>query len=115
MKLTTRQRDALGHISENCRKAAELAAELTQERLLEDWRASYALIRCVEIIGEAVGRLGGEFEAAYPQTPWRLAAGMRNHLIHGYDNVDETILWRTVTEKLPLLLTQVENILAEPE
>ena len=40
---------------------------------------------------------------------------MRNRLIHGYDNVDETILWRTVTEKLPLLLTQVENILAEPE
>ena len=82
---------------------------------MADWRARYALVRCVEIIGEAGSRLGREFEEAHPQTPWRLAAGMRNRLIHGYDNVDEIILWRTVTERLPLLLTQVENILAEPE
>ena len=115
MKLTTRQKDALVHIAENCRKAVELPAELTQEKLVLDWRARYALIRCVEVVGEAVSWLGGEFETAHPQIPWRQIAGMRNRLIHGYDNVDEAILWRTVTDKLPSLLTQVENILAEPE
>ncbi len=113
MMLTTRQRDALGHIAENCRKALEFASELTPERLAADWTAQYALVRCVEIVGEAVNRLGTDFEAAYPQTPWRQIAGMRNHLVHGYDRVDDRILWRTVTKRLPTLLTQVEIILAE--
>ena len=115
MKLTTRRRDALGHITEHCRKAAELAAELTQERFTADWRTRYALTLCVQIVGEASTRLGGEFQAAYPQIPWRQIIGIRHHLVHGYDTVDEITLWQTITEDLPLLLTQVENILAEPE
>ena len=78
-----------------------------------DWRARYSVMQCIQIIGEAVSRLGADFEAAYPIIPWRQISGMRNRLVHGYDNVSEVVLWQTLTEHLPRLLTQVESLLAE--
>ena len=113
MKLTIRQKDALGHIADHCRKAAELSAEISLEQVVADWRKRYLLLQCVQIVGEAAKRLGADFEAAYPFIAWRQIFGMRNRLVHEYDEVDSTVLWQTATEKLPTLLTQVENILAE--
>ena len=112
MNLTTRQKDALGHIAENCRKAAEISVDLTRERFAADWRTRYVLIHCVQIVGEAASRMGTEFHSAHPEIPWGRILGMRNRLVHGYDDVNEDLFWLTVTDDLPVLLTQVENILA---
>ncbi len=112
MKLSTRQADALGHIQDHCSKAAELAERVgTQSTLEEDWQTQYALVRCVEIIGEAAGRLGPQFQAEHTEIPWRQLSGMRNRLIHHYDLVNVGILWQTVTEDIPLVLQTVEAIL----
>lgn len=112
MRLSQLQIDALGHIVDHCRKAGELAGRFaTPESLAADWEAQYALIRCVEVIGEASTRLGPQFHGEYPEVPWRLITGMRNRLIHGYDQVEMDLLWETATRDLPVLLPAVEAML----
>ena len=109
MRLNPRQTDALGHIVDHCRKVGELVSRFpTPESLAADWEASYALIRCVEVIGEASTRLGPQFHGEHPEVPWRLVTGMRNRLIHGYDQVELDLLWETATQDLPVLLPAVE-------
>ena len=93
MNLSQCQLDALQHIADNCRKAAELAGRFGTSELLDaDWAARYALTRCVEIIGEAATRLGPQFHAEHLEVPWRLIVGMRNRLVHGYDEVNTATL-----------------------
>ena len=74
---------------------------LKQERMLE-----LALIRLVEIVGEAAGRVSRSGQAKVPDIPWREVIGMRNRLIHGYDSVDLNILWDTVELDFPPLIAQ---------
>lgn len=64
----------------------------------------FALVRAVEIVGEAAARLSHDARAAMPNIPWSLIVGMRNRLVHAYFDVDRDILWTTVTEALPALL-----------
>ncbi len=112
MKLSQRQTDALGHIVDHCRKASELAGRVGTKELLEsNWEAQYAMIRCVEVIGEASTRLGPQFHGEHPEVPWRLITGMRNRLIHGYDEVNVGLLWETATLDAPAMLSAVESIL----
>ena len=113
MKLTGRQTDALSHIADYARKAVEMSAETTLDQFAAHWRLRLAILKIVEIIGEAARRLGLEFEAAHPEILWRKIQGMRNRLVHGYDEVIDAVVWQTVTEDLPALLLQVEKILAE--
>ena len=110
MSLSQRQLDALQHIADHCRKTAELVERLgTREPLEQNREARYALIRCVEIIGEAATRLGPPFHAEHAEVPWRLVVGMRNRLVHGYEEVNATTLWRTATQNLPELLRWIET------
>ena len=111
MNLSQRQLDALGHIVDHCRKAAELVSQLQSLDGLEaDWKAGYALMRCVEVIGEAATRLGPQFHTEHPEVPWRLVVGMRNQLVHGYDKVDNATLWQTASEDLPELSRQIVQV-----
>ena len=112
MSLSPRQTDALGHIVDHCRKASALVGRFaTRESLEGDWEAQYALIRCVEVLGEASTRLGPQFHGEHPEVPWRLITGMRNRLVHGYDQVEMGLLWETATQDLPVLLSAVEAML----
>jgi len=67
-------------------------ADLNSNRML-----NLALVRLLEILGEAAGRVPSEDQAKYPQIPWPQLIGLRNRLIHGYDQVDFDILWQIVT------------------
>lgn len=74
-----------------------------------------ALERSIEIIGEAASRVTSETQQAAPQIPWPAVVGMRNILIHGYFKVEKDTLWRTASENIPELASQLEAILsAEP-
>ena len=86
--------------------AGKTPDDLGRERMFE-----LALVRLVEIIGEAASRVSQAGQAKYPEIPWREVIGMRNRLIHGYDSVDLNVLWDTVELDLPPLITQLENIL----
>lgn len=79
-------------------------ADLAAERMLE-----LALIRLVEIVGEAASRVSLEGKQQLPSIPWREVIDMRNRLIHGYDSVDLAVLWDTIEIDLPSLLSELEK------
>lgn len=68
-----------------------------------------AIIRQLEIVGEAASRVDEGTRNATPDVPWADIIGMRNRLIHGYYVVDDAILWRTVTVRLPELIAMLEG------
>jgi uncharacterized protein with HEPN domain len=79
-------------------------ADLDNNRML-----TLALIRLLEIVGEAATRISPETCGKYPSIPWSDIIGLRNRLIHGYDRVDLDILWNIVTSDLPPLIEALES------
>ena len=67
----------------------------------------------MEVLGEAVKRLPPDLCQRHPAVPWKLVAGMRDRLSHGYDGIDYAILWDTVRDDLPGLLATVEQMLQD--
>ena len=72
---------------------------------------TFALIRCVEIIGEAASRITPEFRERYSDVPWGDIIGMRNRLIHAYYDVNLDTLWKTVENDVPFLIERLEEIM----
>ena len=70
-----------------------------------------ALVRLIEIVGEAANRLPIEDQSRYPSIPWKEIVGMRNRLVHGYDAIDLDVLWDTLRIDLPKLIEELEKIL----
>jgi uncharacterized protein with HEPN domain len=68
-----------------------------------------ALLKCVEIIGEAAARVGKSTRTRHPALPWTDIVGMRNRLVHAYFDIDLALLWTTVTDDLPLLIAELEH------
>lgn len=88
----------------------KLRADLETDRLLE-----LGIVRLLEVLGEAAGRIPGEERARHSDIPWSEIIGLRNRLIHAYDAVDLDIVWRIVTDDLPPLVAALDRILsAEP-
>lgn len=81
-------------------------SDLDQERMLE-----LSLVRLIEIVGEAATRVNESTKVKYPSIPWVQIAGMRNRLVHGYDQVDLDVLWDTVQDDLPTLIAELSKIL----
>ena len=104
---TVRMRHMLDHAKEAVDLlAGKEKADLSRDRILE-----LALVRLVEIVGEAASRLLIEDQSRYPSIPWRDIVGMRNRLVHGYDAIDLDVLWDTVQIDLPQLIGELERIL----
>jgi uncharacterized protein with HEPN domain len=85
----------------------------TLEQLLADWLATAALERFLEIVGEGVKRLPLDLRSQYPAVPWKEIAGTRDHLSHGYDDVNYQVLWDAVQKDLPVLLATIEQMLKD--
>jgi uncharacterized protein with HEPN domain len=93
---------------------AEIAIQgLDFETFEEDFIINFAVARALEIVGEATKRLPDTLRESYPNIPWRDMAGMRDRLIHAYDSVDMQIMWRVVTEDIPFIKPQLQQILAD--
>ena len=71
----------------------------------------YALVRALEIVGEAANNVNPAARAEFPDLPWSLMIGMRNRLVHAYFDVDLDTLWDTVTQDIPPLATRIAEIL----
>jgi uncharacterized protein with HEPN domain len=98
----------LHHMLDSARVALMLAKDKTREDLNRDVGLVLALMKSVEIIGEAAGKLSAGFRDEHAAIPWDRIIGMRNRLIHAYYDINRDILWQTVVEDLPALIQQLE-------
>jgi uncharacterized protein with HEPN domain len=107
------QRDkvTLLDIAKSARLAVMFIQGVTKEAFLDDLKTQSSVLYQLIVMGEAVKRLSHEFRAQHPDIPWSLIAGMRDHLIHGYDIVDWDEVWKTATSDVPGLLVQIEPLL----
>src|SRR4051794_6695093 len=99
------------HMLEYAREAVALMENRTRADLDRDRALGLAIIRCVEIIGEAASRVSHSVQNSYPNIPWPEIISMRNRLIHGYDLVDYEIVWSTVRDDLPPLISELEKLI----
>jgi len=106
-----RDREYLLDILEAAKLALEYVGDKTREEFFGDLQCQDAVIRRLEIIGEAARRISEETQAAHPDLPWSDMVGMRNIMIHEYDDVDLVIVWETVNNDLPPLIDALERIL----
>ena len=99
----------------SARLALEYANGKTRDDFEADIQCQDAIIRRLEIIGEAARRLSAETQTMHPQLPWRAMTQMRNLVIHQYDDGDLSIVWDTVQKDLPPLITTLEQIVPPEE
>jgi uncharacterized protein with HEPN domain len=103
----------LRHMLEHAREAVSMVAGKEREDLRTERMLELALVRLIEIIGEAAARVSLEGQLEYSSIPWRQVVGMRNRLVHGYDKVDLDVLWDTIEDDLPPLIAELERVVAK--
>jgi len=101
------------HMRDACESIGRFIEDKTSVDLADDQMLQFALVRAIEIIGEAAGRVSEDVQKAAPEIPWREAVGIRNRLVHAYFNVDLVILWQTAAESVPELQVQLDNLLTK--
>lgn len=107
--------DYIEDILDAMEKAEILLEDVSYKRFEEDFRINFAVVRALEIIGEATKRLPMEVREAYPEIPWRGMAGMRDRIIHGYDKVELRIVWDVVKDDIPEFKPKIRQILRDYE
>jgi len=107
--------DYIQDISDAMNKAMEFVEGMEYEDFICDDKTIFAVIRAIEVIGEAVKSIPEDVKKEYPEIPWREMAGMRDKLIHGYFGVNLKRVWKTVKEEIPPLKPLFEKILINLE
>jgi len=102
-------------ILEAAKLAAAYASAKTKEEFILDTQCQDAVIRRLEIIGEAARRISRETRASLPGLPWAAMINMRNLMIHEYDHVDLAVVWDTVQNHLPALIQSISPLVPPPE
>jgi uncharacterized protein with HEPN domain len=108
-----RDREHLLDILESARLAIRYIANKTEEEFLADTQLQDAIIRRFEIIGEASRRISDGMQSVLPNLPWLEMIGMRNIMIHEYDDIDLHIVWNTIKKNLPPLIESLDAALLE--
>ncbi len=109
--MQTRDATFLLDILESAKIALSYVADLSWDDFYESQRDQDAVIRRIEIIGEAARRVSAETQTEYPDIPWREMTSMRNLVIHEYDIVDLSQVWDTVRENFPPLIEELSKII----
>lgn len=103
-------RDYLADILESAREVEMFIVGMNYDKFFRDKKTINAVIRSLEVMGEAAKRVPEEIRANYPEIPWKRMAGMRDKLIHEYAGVDLETVWDVATEELPALKPILEKL-----
>jgi len=103
----------LEHILESIRRIKSYTKDLSKEDFLKAEQVQDAVIRRLEIIGEAVKNIPGELTKLYPDISWKYIAGLRDIVVHAYFRVDLDLVWKTLIEDIPELKVNISKILQE--
>jgi uncharacterized protein with HEPN domain len=103
----------LEDILESIEKIEEYTTDINEEEFYENTFVQDAVIRRLEIIGEAVKNIPDDFRVKYPDIPWRQIAGMRDVLIHAYFGVNLRRVWKVIKEDIPELKLKILKILED--
>jgi uncharacterized protein with HEPN domain len=98
------------HMVEAAETVAQFMAGRSRDDLDEDRKLLFAVVRAIEILGEAASKISPETRAAVPQVPWGAIVSMRNRLIHGYFDVDTAVVWKTATQEMPPLVPLLQSL-----
>lgn len=110
-----RDPDYLEDILEAVQRILTYSQDLHHEDFLKDQKTQDAVIRNLEVIGEATKNISANLKQQYPQLPWREMAAVRDRLIHHYFGVNIEIVWEIVQQDLPQILPQLVQLLSEIE
>jgi uncharacterized protein with HEPN domain len=105
----------LRDILQSFRNAGQFVEELSYENFITDRKTVSAVIRELEIVGEATKQIPTSIKKKYPNIPWSDMAGMRDKLIHFYFGVDTEIIWKTVKVRIPELEPLMQDVLRDLE
>jgi uncharacterized protein with HEPN domain len=103
---------ALEDMLAHAREAAALIQGKSRADLDHDRVLSLALVRLLEIVGEAAARVSAEERAKHPTIPWAEIVSLRNRLIHGYASVDMDIVWEILRRDVPALIAELQRIVS---
>jgi uncharacterized protein with HEPN domain len=102
------RRERLSDIIENMKMAEGLTSGIDYPSFIADKTIHYAVLRCIEIIGEASKHITDDIRLSNPTIPWKEMAGMRDKVIHFYMGVDFDVIWQVVRERYPKLRMDIE-------
>lgn len=100
----------LRHMLDAAYKAINIVNNLTFQDLEKDEILALALVKLIEIVGEAASRVSKQYQTDHPQIPWSAMIGMRNRLVHAYFDINLKILWQTTQEDLPSLIEALNKL-----
>ncbi len=106
-------RDYILDILLSIQEIEEFVGDMNFEEFVRDRKTVNAVIRSLEVMGEAVKKIPSEIRDKYPEIPWRYIAGTRDKLIHEYHGVDLEIVWEVIEKEIPPLKPKFEKILKE--
>lgn len=115
MRERARDKGRLEDIIEYSNHVTQFMEGVSFEELTSNDLLYYAVMKNVEVVGEAAFMLTKAFKAEHPQTPWKMIESMRHILVHDYTNIIPRILWGTATNDIPELRKQVETYLTETD
>ena len=115
MREPLKDRERLEHMLQAIGRILRYTNGKTFQNLVDDDMMYYAVVKNIEIIGEAANMLTADFQASHSETPWKMVKGMRNYIVHEYFQIDSIVVWDVVTNELAILQEQINRYLAETD
>lgn len=113
MREQSRDISRLEHMIQAMERIRRYTKGKTFDEFIADDMMYYAVVKNIEILGEAANMLTEEFRNKHPLTPWKLVSGMRNYIVHEYFQVDNNVVWDVITHDLSTLEQQISMYLKE--